>query len=132
MSTVRHRNFKNTLSKWLLAVVLIMCFFTFSGFTSQTQTKQDAQQTISVISCEIGHEKCISYKRALTQYYARHSSVSFFAKPTFCLDRLYSQQTKISITALTQSYIIRPKIGFYYHVNAIPQNADDHPATILV
>jgi len=68
MGTKNLNNYQGCSSKWLFAVVLLLSFFNFSGFTvSAAYTGSDKQQTSFLGKSRLGHSKSISYKRAVNQ-----------------------------------------------------------------
>jgi hypothetical protein len=123
---MNNSGYKNSISKWLFAVILLLSFFTFSGFVAQTEPTLNKPQTTLVVNSNSGPFKSINYKRALI---ASHSKDPV-APILIDLSRLYSQQVKIQITELTQSYI-PTQTGLFYKPKTTLQNADDDSALIL-
>ena len=119
-------NYKNAISKWLFAVVLILSFFTFSGFVVQSQTTFNKPKTTLTLSSNSRFFKSIDYKRALVSSHPKAPVVSTLINR----ELLYSQRVKIQITELTKSYIPL-QTGLFYKPKTAPQNADDDFALIL-
>ena len=123
MNTTR---FKNVFLKCLFAIVLLLSFFTFSGFVAQTKTTLNKPQTTLVINPGLRQLKSINYKRALISLRFKDLVVPI----PINISRLYSQQVKIRITTLISSYIPL-QTGLFYKPKTTPSNADDDSALIL-
>jgi hypothetical protein len=118
--------YKNSISKWLLAVILLLSFFTFSGFVAQTKTTLTKPQTALVVNSNSGLFKSINYKRALIALHSKDPFIPILID----ISRLYGQQVKIQITELAKSYI-PTQTSLFYKPKTTPQNADDDSALIL-
>lgn len=122
---MNNTNYKNAISKWLFAVVLLLSFFTFSGLVAQPNSTLNKPQTILVINSNLRLSKSIDYKRTLISFHSKDPVVPILID----ISRLYSQQVKIQLTELTKSYI-PTRISLLYKPNATSQNADDDSALI--
>jgi hypothetical protein len=118
-------------SKWLLAAILVLSFFTFSGIVLKPQAAGYVQRTTLHAYPRAVLVRSISYRRAQCQFYKNHSTRSFFTISTFDLSRIYSRQISNRINSLSMSYKSRPKTDFFFPVKTFPQNAGDHPALHL-
>ena len=123
---MNNTSYKNSISKWLFAVVLLLSFFTFSGFVVQTKTTLDKPETTLVVNSKSWSFKSINYKRALVSSHPKTPVVSTLINR----ELLYSQRVKIQITELIKSYIPL-QTGLFYKPKTAPQNADDDFALIL-
>ena len=117
---------RNTYSKWLFAALLILSFFTFSGFTSQTQSNSNKPKTTLITTSNLQLEKSISYKRALKPAQPKYLSFSSLINA----NRLYTQQVKVRITELNVTDL-RLQTGLFYKPKTTSSNADDDSALIL-
>jgi hypothetical protein len=124
MNTTR---FKNVFLKYLFAVIILLSFFTFSGFVAQSKTTLNKPQITLVVNSSLRPFKSINYKRAIVSLSSKDPVIPILID----ISRLYSQQVKIQITELTQSYIPTP-IMLLYKPNTASQNADDDFVLILV
>lgn len=125
MCIIRQYNSKRLSSKWLLAVVLLLTFFTFSGFGVQDQTKPGKPQTTLVASYRSEVIKSISYNRLLISCLKNKSFPAFID-----LSDLYSQQVKTSLSVLS-GYYIRLQTHLFYKIKTTSSGTDDDPAIIL-
>lgn len=123
---MNNTRYKNPISKWLFAVVLLLSFFTFSGFVAQSKSTLNKPQTTLVVTQSLRPFKSIDYKRALIALHSKDPVAPILID----LSRLYSRQIKIQITELTKSYIPLQTAIFYKPCTA-SQNADDDSALIL-
>jgi hypothetical protein len=122
MSIVQYPEIKKTSSKWLLPVVLLLSFFTFSGFIAPTQIKLVKPQTTLVIGGNTGLSKSITYKRALVKTPVIEQQVLVFID-------LHNRQTNVRLVALS-NFCVQPKTALFYRAKTNLPNADDDP-TIL-
>lgn len=126
MSVTPYCTIRNTCSKWLFAALLILSFFTFSGFTSQAQINSNKPKTTLITTSNLQLEKSISYKRALKPAQPKYLSFSSLINA----NRLYTQQVKVQITELNVTDLLL-QTGLFYKPKTIPQNADEDSALIL-
>jgi len=128
----RERNNQTLFSKWLLAVILLLSFFSFSGIAAQSLVKPNASFTEASYVIQKQAIKSIAYQRALKQVRSGSNTCSFFVESTISLAYFNSLQVK----TLGQSYSSRnidklQNTSFYQH-KTIPQNKGDEPAIALV
>jgi hypothetical protein len=132
MKNTRIHNYQNLFSKWLLAAVLLLSFFNFSGFVIQTQQKPNAPQTTLVQSNQNRVVKTIAYQRALIHTQNRLNPLSFFFISSINLSEVHSRQVKAQITNYCNLNIPHLQTRFFYQHKTIPQNTSDDPAISLV
>jgi hypothetical protein len=123
MSNTQYPDLKKASSKWLFVVVLLLSFFTFSGFIAPTQIKLVKPQSTLVISGYAGLSKSITYKRALVKTPVIEQQVLVFID-------LNNRQTNIRLAALS-NFCIQSKTGLFYRVKTNLPNADDDPAILV-
>ena len=124
MSDTQYPDLKKASSKWLLAVVLLLSFFTFSGFIAPTQIKLVKPPTTLVISGDTTKpSKSITYERALVKTPVIEQQVLVFID-------LNNRQTNIRLAALS-NFCIQPKTAVFYRVKTNLPNADDDPAILV-
>jgi hypothetical protein len=114
------------MSKCLLAVILLLSFFTFSGFVAQSKTTLNKPQTTLVVNSSFRPFKSINYKRAIVSLSSKDPVIPILID----ISRLHSQQVKIRITTLISLYIPR-QTGLFYRPRTTSQNADNDSALIL-
>jgi hypothetical protein len=132
MKNTRIYNYQNLLSKWLLAAVLLLSFFSVSGFVIQTQQKPCAPQTTWVQTRQNRLAKSITYKRALSHTHNRLNSPSFFILSSINLSAMHSRQLKVQMTDRCNPDIPGLSTLLFYQHKTIPQNTSDDPAIALV
>jgi hypothetical protein len=130
MNNTLHHNYQNGFPKWLLATVLVLSFFTFSGWPVQSQIKQTARQTTLLVNNPVQPVKSITLTRAIGYSY-NNSTTLFFVAPAFNLIYLHSRLTGIIIKNHSRLVSNRSKTGFFYHIKTIPQNTGDLPVPEL-
>lgn len=128
----REHNNQTLFSKWLLAVILLLSFFTLPGIATQSQLKLNSSCTEAPYIAQKQAVKSITYRRALKQAPSNRNTHSFFVESTISLAYFNSLQVK----TLGQSYYGRnidrlQNIRLYQH-KTIPQNKGDEPAIALV
>jgi len=123
---MNNTRFKNVFLNCFFAAILLLSFFAFSGIVTQTKTTLNRPQTTLVVNSKSELFKSIHYKRALITPHTKAIVVSTLTD----VSRLYSQQVKIQITELTNSYI-PPQTSLFYKPNTASQNADDDSTLIL-
>lgn len=122
----------NKLTKWLLAATLFFSIFGFSGYASNSQSKQQATRTELVISNN--HKIC---KRTIS-YYKTFKCISF----NDLLNSSYKNWTDalFAYNKLTRANLIHNSKLFYSHkpadhflpVKTIPQNSDDYISATFI
>ena len=132
MNSNKHPNYQNAFTKCLLAAVLLLSFFVFSGSSAQSQTKQNVQQTTLLINRSNRLVKTTCFNGALRHIYCNHHARSVFVISAFNLANLHSLQIKTSIIRhCSPGMFISKKAGFFYRTKTIPQNTGDEPAIAL-
>ena len=130
MNTQIHK-YQNLFSKWLLAAVLLLSFFNFSGFVVQTQQKPNAQQTTLVQNPQNRVVKSIAYKRALIHAKNKLNAHSFFIISSINLSEIHNRQVKTQLNYYRCLNIPYLQTCFFYQHKTIPQNASNDPANYL-
>jgi hypothetical protein len=121
---MKSTRYKNLVSKWLFAALLIVSFFTVSGIVSLTQINPDKPQTTLINVSNPQLTKSISYKRASKPAQPKYLSLFSFVNA----DYLYTQQVKVRIKELV-AIVLVPQITLFYRVKTIPQNTGEEPAS---
>lgn len=132
MKNTRTYNYQTLLSKWLLAAVLLLSFFSFSGFVIQTQQKPGAPQTTWVQSSQNRVAKSITYKRALSQTHYRLNTFSFFVLSSINLSEMHSKQVKVQMIGRCNPDIPGLSTLLFYQRKTSPKNTSDDPAIALI
>lgn len=123
MSNNRYIDLKSASSKWLFAVVLLLSFFSFSGFIAATQITLVKPQTTLIVRSDAGLSKSITLTRALVKTPVTEKQVLVFID-------LYTRQTNVRL-AVISNFCAQPKTALFYRVKAAPQNTSDEPAILL-
>ena len=126
MSIIRQYNSKRLFSKWLLAVVLLLSLFSFSGFRAQTQAYLDKPQTTLTINSWPEIIRCLSFNRALLFQFSSQIPVSSFID----LSRLHTLQTNIRLITFS-GFCIELQTGLFYKVKCISSDSNEEPPAIL-
>lgn len=126
MSITPNSRISEACAKWVLVVVLILNFFTFSGITFQTQTNPCKPQTTLTAASNLQRQKSINYKRALQPAQLKYLSLVCFVNA----DQLYTEQVIVRIKELGATVLLA-KTVFFYKVKTIPQNAGDEPVCLI-
>lgn len=121
--------YKGLSSKWLLAVVLLLSFFTFSGIAIQSQAKQNPSRTEVAYTTQSQAAKCITYCRAQQQTKSGQNALLIFAASAIDLAYFSSLQVKILSITYSSKSIYKPQGDFFYQHKLIPQNNSDEPIT---
>jgi hypothetical protein len=127
MSNALKNKYQNTFSKWLLAAVLLLSFFTFSGLAVQRQAKQDAQQTTLIVSKSTRIVKSISFNGAFRHCYAQYKTTTWLVAPFLNLVNQHNRQISIKIKNHSGSNSPVIQTCFFYRVKAVSQNTGDAP-----
>ena len=131
MKTKNLINYQGCSSKWLFAVVLLLSFFNFSGFTvSAAYTSSDKQQTSFLGENRLSQSKSITYKRAVNQI--RPQQHLF----TRINDLLHlAEWHTLLLNAKTITYrsplLTIQKINLFYQLKSVAKNDDDEPRCML-
>jgi hypothetical protein len=124
-------NYQMIFSKWLLAIVLALSFFNFSGYTiSAVQTRADRQQTSPLGNTVYKSAKTISYKRALKHLLLTLNS-SFFKASGYFLSTVHSQLLHIRKAAHSKPYTAILSHCFLYQLKSADQNDEEDLAIAL-
>lgn len=127
MKTKNLYNYQGCSSKWLFAVILLLSFFNFSGFTvSASCTGSDKQQTSFLGENRPSQSKSITYKRAVNHI---RSQWHLFTRINDLLH--LAKWHALLLDAKTTTY--RPpllntqKINLFYQLKSVAKNDDDEP-----
>jgi hypothetical protein len=131
MSNTSQHNYKNIISKWLLAALLLLSFFTFGASSLQSSIKHDGKQTTLLVSSSKRFVKSISFDRALQRLYCKHPAISFLVAPALNLINLHSRQINMSLKKHTGPNLTRTQKGFFYQIKTTSPNAGDDPVLCL-
>ena len=117
---------KDKLKKWLLTVTLLFSIFTFSGYASNQQSReQHTTQTELVISSN--HKTCkrtVSYKKA----FDLTSSSDFLINPyKSWTNALFTHKiiTKVKLDSLSRQFYSHKSAAQFLQVKTIPQSSDE-------
>ena len=127
MSNKGHHNFQCTFSKWLLAAVLFLSFFTFGAPPLQSLIKPDAQQTTLLVSNSKCFVKSITYNRALQHVCSKHPATYFLVAPALNLINLHSRQINARLKNHAGPNLTRIQNGFFYRIKTPSPNTGDDP-----
>lgn len=117
--------YKYAITKYLLAAILLLNVFTFSGSPARCHTAVDVRQTTLVVSSSY-RIRGINYQKLTVSSCIKSVTVSASNN----LSRLHSYQIKIRIAQLVIQNT-RRKAAFIYQPKTIPQNAEDSSAFLL-
>ena len=126
MNTALNCIIKKRYSKWLFVTFLVLSFFTFSGFISQTQINPGKPQTTLVIRSFSRLVKNINYKRAVIPAQPKYLSLFSIVNA----DHLYTQLVKIRTKEL-KGTVLFPQTLLFYRTKSISQNTGDEPAILI-
>jgi hypothetical protein len=116
------RSYKNLIPKWLLAVILVLSFFSYSGITFADQYKPQTYQTNLQKDPEARLTKCIAYNRALARKVSKYCpSAPSFKTASILLGR------KLAIRLINHSTPCLPvyRTGMSYRAKIITPNSSD-------
>jgi hypothetical protein len=125
---ITRNNYERLFSKWLLAAVLILSFFTFSGPAVGSQPKFAAQKTELVKPNESRTVKTISFNRALKQIQGNLTLFAVFFVRVISLAQIHSLQAKTHFINCQHRNAV-PAVFFYQH-KTIPNNNGDEPIAL--
>ncbi|HAL82086.1 MAG TPA: hypothetical protein DCO83_07510 [Mucilaginibacter sp.] len=89
MIYIQHHKYKETLSKWLLAAILILSFFAVSGSGTQGPANKFTRQTTLLAGKSGRPVKSIAYYRAVRQVYRQQVANCFLVLPALNLIKLH-------------------------------------------
>jgi hypothetical protein len=130
MDNAYKHNYQSLVSKWLLAVVLIISFFISSTSTSRQQLNFSAQQTELVNTGKNHLARSITFARALKQMGGNLFGMPVFATQIPNLAQIHSLAAKTELASLRHQNNLRPTL--FYIRKTIPGNNSDEPAIALV
>jgi hypothetical protein len=120
MSILKLRYNKNNLSKWWLAVVLLLSVSVFSGYSSNSNSlpKQTAQTEILCSIHKKSPEQTASYKRLFyPDYKTRHNEI--------CILLHYNRQAKIKLSHLSKDLYSLRFTARFIQIKAIPPTSTE-------
>ncbi|SMC94453.1 hypothetical protein [Pedobacter africanus] len=118
-------NYKSWCSKWLLAVVLLLSFFNFSGFTiSAAYTSSDKQQTSFLGESRLSWAKSISYKRALNQIRPQEH-LFIRINDLLHLAEWHTLLLNAKIANCRPPLLTTQKINLFYRLKSVAKNDED-------
>jgi hypothetical protein len=131
MIYIQHHKYKETLSKWLLAAILILSFLAVSQSGTQNPANQFARQT-TLLAGKSGHQvKSIAYCRAVRQVYAQQAANCFLVLPALNLVKLHSRQSDILLKNNSGPNLPLQQKAFFYQSKTIPSNSAAEPIAFL-
>lgn len=117
---------KDKLKKWLLTVTLLFSIFTFSGYASNHQSReQHTTQTELVISSN--HKTCkqtVSYKKAFDLTSSNDFLINPYKSRTNTLFT-YNILTKVKFDSLSRQFYSHKSTTPFLQVKTIPQSSDE-------
>ncbi|WP_295798518.1 hypothetical protein [Mucilaginibacter sp.] len=125
---ITRNDYQRLFSKWLLAAVLILSFFTFSGPGVRSQPKFAAQKTEVVKANESCSVRTISFSRALKQIPLGFSPSAIFSARVISLAQIHGVLAKTRF--INCQYCTRPRAVFFYQRKTIPNNNGDEPIAL--
>jgi hypothetical protein len=130
MNRTRKNHTRKPSSKWLYMAVLLLTLWCVSGIAIPGQAQLFAQQTTKSVSKPKAANKCLSYKRAITQVKTRPVSEWLLLLFDIDLNALHTQQCKVKNCC---AYV--PANGlqsiFFYQTKTIPRSNGDEPGILL-
>jgi hypothetical protein len=127
----RELNYKTLFSKWLLAVVLLLSFFTFPGMVTQTPPKHNPSHTEAAFNAQKQAVKSISYRRAFRQTLPQLNASLFIVAPVIDLANFHGLVAKTCAISYNDRNISRVQKSFSIARKLSPQNKSDEPAIAL-
>ena len=121
---ITRNDYQRLFSKWLLAAVLILSFFTFSGPGVRSQPKFAAQKTELVKANESRAIKTISFSRALKQIPGNLNPLAIFSVQVINLAQIHSLQAKTQFINC-QHRTTLPAVFFYQHKTILDNNGEE-------
>jgi len=125
---ITRNDYQRLFSKWLLAAVLILSFFTLSGLGVRSQPKFAAQKTELVKANESRAIKTISFARALKQIPGSLNTVEIFSVQVINLAQIHSMRAQTQFMNHQQRTSL-PAVFFYQH-KTIPNTNGDEPIAL--
>ena len=125
---ITRNDYKRLFSKWLLAAVLTLSFFTFSGPAVGPQLKFAAQKTELVKLNESRAVKTISFSRALKQIPGNLGPFGVFSVQLISLAQIHSLRAKTQF--INCQHHTAPLAIFFYQHKTIPNNSGDEPIAL--
>lgn len=119
---------KSVLSKWLLAAVLVLGFFTFSGLTIQTTNWLDKPDTTLVAGFVNKVSRSISYNAALKA--ANKSGLSNLTSQLLslrALSFLHSRETDIAVKQTARLFISIKRVKYLFFIRTYSSSDDSFP-----
>ncbi|WEK20860.1 MAG: hypothetical protein P0Y49_06885 [Candidatus Pedobacter colombiensis] len=125
--------YQNPFSKWLFAVVLLLSFLNFSGFSiAAVQIKTETQQTGLLGNSQSKLTKSISYKSALNQLnYIKYGGSLSVTGPHYLVAR-HTLLFNLLIAAHSKPNFCTYKTILFYKTITVSKNDDDHLTTPIV
>jgi len=125
---ITRNDYERLFSKWLLAAVLLLSFFTFSGPTVRLQPNFAAQKTELIKANESHAVKTISFSRALKQIQGSHNPLAVFSVQVISLAQIHSMWVHTQLVNCQHRNAL-PAAFFYQH-KTIPNNNGDEPIAL--
>lgn len=118
--------YQNLCSKYLFAVVLLLSFFNFSGFSiAPVQVKNESQQTGRLGNTDGKTTKRLSYKRALIHFNHLKYGSLVLTKPAHYLATHHTLLINLVIRAHSKTNICLQKSILFHHTITLSKNDDD-------
>jgi len=131
MIYIQHHKFKEMISKWLLAAILILSFFAVSGSTTHSTANQFTRQTTLLTGKCCHPVKSMAYYRAVRQFYGQQAANCFLVLPAVNLIKLHSLQTSIRLKNNSGPSLPLQQKAFFYRSKTIPSNKVGEPVAYL-
>ena len=115
--------YKNLISKWLFAAVLILSFCSYSGIPFADQCKPQTYQTVLQTDPKTRITKCITYIRALKQI----NGIGWSAIHSFKISSIlpYNNKLKTQLADHSAPYLPTAGASLFYQIKIITPNSDD-------
>ncbi|SHG66412.1 hypothetical protein SAMN05443549_105273 [Flavobacterium fluvii] len=118
--------YKDKLTKWFLAVTLLLGIFAFSGYANNLQSRQ-LQTTQTELVVSNNHKIC---KRAIS--YKKGIELSLFISPQNSFDKNWANAlithnllTKVKLDTISRQFYSHKPANLFLQVKTIPQSSDE-------
>src|ERR1700761_2025088 len=120
---------KHLFSKMMVAIVLVLSFFTFSGFILPAAVKPAAHQT-AMICCSKGKcGKTTNFIKTVKRTDNKHKAGIFLISPFLGFNNLHNLPAAPTPSA-NVAHFTNPEVGFIYRARSFTSTTDDEPISL--
>jgi hypothetical protein len=131
MNNPKYNNHQNALTKWMLAVAVLLSFVAYSAPVAQSAVKSQVHKTELVVNAASKPVKCVNFSSVSWRGHRANSISPFLGQSFVRLAALHSLQVNVWLKNHSTPCLRCVPVRLYSYIKTIPQSLGDTPAITL-